>query len=103
MVVLGGCVYKQQGPPEVHFKEVSAKPPKDDTVTVVRDGAKLIALAYNYDLSKRTAVGLTYAKLTNDVGAMYQLFQNTILGNAASGQAPGEDARLIALTLRHAF
>lgn len=34
LVVLGGCVYKQQGPPEVHFKEVSAKPPKDDTVTV---------------------------------------------------------------------
>jgi hypothetical protein len=32
--VLGGCVYQQQGPPEVHFKEFSAKPPQGDTVTV---------------------------------------------------------------------
>ena len=34
LAVLGGCVYKQQGPPEVHFKEFSAKPPQGDTVTV---------------------------------------------------------------------
>jgi hypothetical protein len=34
LVALGGCVYQQQGPPEVHFKEFAAKPPRGDTVTV---------------------------------------------------------------------
>jgi hypothetical protein len=34
LAALGGCVYKQQGSPEVHFKEFSAKPPQGDTVTV---------------------------------------------------------------------
>jgi len=34
LAVLGGCVYKQQGLPEVHFKEFSAKPPQGNTVTV---------------------------------------------------------------------
>jgi hypothetical protein len=34
LAVLGGCVYQQQGPPELHFKAFSARPPQDNTVTV---------------------------------------------------------------------
>jgi hypothetical protein len=34
LVVLGGCVYQQQGPPEVHFQEFATKPPQGNTVTV---------------------------------------------------------------------
>jgi len=34
LAVPGGCVYKQVGPPELHFEEFAAKPPKADTVTV---------------------------------------------------------------------
>jgi len=32
--ILGGCVYKQEGPPEAHFEQFSTKPPKADSVTV---------------------------------------------------------------------
>jgi len=31
---LAGCVYRQEGPPEAHYKDFSAKPPEADTVTV---------------------------------------------------------------------
>jgi hypothetical protein len=31
---LGGCVYEQEGPPEIHFQKFETKPPKGDTVTV---------------------------------------------------------------------
>jgi len=34
LAVLGGCVYKQEGPPEAHFEQFSTKPPKADSVTV---------------------------------------------------------------------
>jgi hypothetical protein len=32
--ILGGCVYKQEGPPEAHFEQFSTKPPRADSVTV---------------------------------------------------------------------
>ncbi len=34
VTLLGGCTYHQEGPPEAHFEQFSAKPPRDDTVTV---------------------------------------------------------------------
>ena len=34
LVSLGGCVYREEGPPEAHFAEFSASPPKADQVTV---------------------------------------------------------------------
>jgi len=77
---------------------------RDDKSTAVQDGAKMYAVAYVYDLSKRTSVGVTYAKISNDTGAFYQPFTGTGgLGNAASTAAPGEDPRVIAATIRHAF
>ena len=33
-LALGGCTYREAGPPEAHFKEFDAKPPKADSVTV---------------------------------------------------------------------
>ena len=32
--ILGGCVYRQEGPPEAHFEQFSTKAPKANTVTV---------------------------------------------------------------------
>jgi predicted porin len=62
------------------------------------------AVAYVYDLSKRTSVGLTYAKLDNNTNAAYNFFTNTgTLGSTGSTLNPGEDATLIAITVRHAF
>jgi predicted porin len=84
-----------------HFHYTKAR---DDTVTVAQDGAKMVALSYQYTLSKRTSVGLTYAKITNDAGAAYNFFTSTTLGNSTgSAVTAGEDPRLFAGTLRHAF
>ena len=33
-LALGGCTYREAGPPEAHFKEFAAKPPEADSVTV---------------------------------------------------------------------
>lgn len=67
-------------------------------------GAKMWAVAYSYLFSKRTSVGLTFAKLDNESDANYNFFTNTGgLGSTGSTLVAGEDARLWALTVRHAF
>jgi predicted porin len=72
---------------------------------VVGDGsdARMVALAYVYDLSKRTSVGLTYAQISNNANAAYNFFTNSTFGGAGNTPNAGEDPRLLALTLRHAF
>jgi hypothetical protein len=77
---------------------------RDDKATPFADGARMVAVAYSYDLSKRTSVGLTYARITNDVGAFYNLYSSTgALGSASAAVAPGEDPRIWSFALRHAF
>ena len=84
-----------------HFHYTKAR---DDKATAIQDGAKMVALSYQYTLSKRTSVGLTYAKITNDAGAAYNFFTSTSLGNSAGAAiTAGEDPRLFAGTIRHAF
>ena len=84
-----------------HFHYTKAR---DDKATVAQDGAKMVALSYQYTLSKRTSVGLTYAKITNDAAAAYNLFTTGTLGNSTGAtSAAGEDPRLMAATIRHAF
>ena len=34
LALLGGCVYREAGPPEAHFKSFESKPPEGDRVTV---------------------------------------------------------------------
>jgi len=66
--------------------------------------AKMYALAYVYDLSKRTSVGVTYAKIDNNTAAAYNFFTNTGgLGSTNSTAVAGEDPQLIQFTVRHAF
>jgi GBP family porin len=71
---------------------------------VLGDGseAKMIAVAYVYDLSKRTSVGLTYAKIDNGALAAYN-FHNISAGGLNNVVNNGEDPRLVALIVRHAF
>ncbi len=76
----------------------------DDDIMAGATDAKMFAVAYVYDLSKRTSVGVTYAKLDNSAQANYSFFTNTgSLGSTGSAQLAGEDATLIAFTVRHAF
>ena len=77
---------------------------RDDRATATADGARMVALAYTYDLSKRTSLGVTYAKITNDAGAFYNLFNSAAAqGSASAAVAPGEDPRIWSLGMRHAF
>ena len=79
---------------------------RDDKATSgLQDGARMWALGYNYSLSKRTSVGVTYASIRNDEFATYTPFtSNGALGGGAAHTAlPGEDPRFWSMTLRHAF
>jgi predicted porin len=76
---------------------------KEDKVVGSGSDAKMIALAYVYDLSKRTSVGLTYAKIDNGARAAYNFFTTSAFGGANNLVNAGEDPRLIQLTVRHAF
>lgn len=80
---------------------------RNDTVTVAQDGAKMFAIGYVRDLSKRTTVGLGYARITNDAGAAYNFFVNSdfggVLGSASAAVAAGEDPRILTFTIRHGF
>jgi predicted porin len=75
---------------------------KEDKVLGGGSDAKMIAVAYVYDLSKRTSVGLTYAKIDNGALAAYN-FHNISAGGLNNLVNNGEDPRLVALIVRHAF
>jgi predicted porin len=66
-------------------------------------GANMWALGYSYDLSKRTSVGVTYARIKNSQNASYNLFTSGSLGVGQGGLLPGEDPRIFGTTIRHAF
>ena len=77
---------------------------RDDKASAAADGARMLALAYTYDLSKRTSLGLSYARIANDAAARYNLYNSAAAqGSASAAVAPGEDPRIWSLGLRHAF
>jgi predicted porin len=86
----------------VHFHYDKAN---NDKSTAADDGAKMWAIAYAYDLSKRTSAALTYAKISNSSGSQYNFFTSTSLGLGTGGTAiaAGEDPKMFGVTLRHAF
>jgi predicted porin len=83
--------------------------------------ARMIALMYAFDFSKRTSLSFTYAQIRNEDNAAYDFFTNcggsTIpgptsvnFGKATGGFGStgsctnfGEDPKLMAVTLRHTF
>ncbi len=77
----------------------------DTAVSGSDTGARLWAVAYDYSLSKRTSVGLSYAQLRNRSAATYSMFYNgsTAFGSYNSASLAGEDSRLFAASLRHNF
>ena len=77
---------------------------QNDKATAVNDGAKMLALAYSYDFSRRTSAALTYARIRNDDGAVYNLYGSAdAQGSADASVAPGEDPSIIAFTVKHSF
>jgi predicted porin len=65
-------------------------------------GAKYYEVAYDYALSKRTAVGVSYMMLKNDVNGTYQPFGTNTSHNGSSLYA-GESAAVAQLNLKHSF
>ena len=77
---------------------------EDKGTAATDDAARMIAVAYSYSLSKRTSAGVTFAKITNETNATYNFFTNSAsLGSTGSALTAGEDGRLMAFTVRHAF
>jgi predicted porin len=74
-----------------------------DNIGINNTGANMWALGYSYDLSKRTSLGLTYARINNKSNGSYNLFTSAGLGLGQGGLLPGEDPRMFGTTIRHAF
>ena len=66
-------------------------------------GANMWAIGYSYDLSKRTSLGVTYARINNQPNAAYNLYNSASLGLGQRGLLAGEDPRMFGTTIRHAF
>ena len=62
--------------------------------------AKMYVLGYQFDLSKRTNIHVSYNQIKNDSLAGYDFFANPV---GMSGSSFGADPRIISLGLRHAF
>ncbi len=75
---------------------------KTGGVTNANTGATLLSIGYDYALSKRTSLGVSYAKLDNKSAAGYALYTQTAL-NGTPANAVGTDAAQFYLGLRHAF
>lgn len=75
----------------------------NDKVTAVDDAASMFAISYAYDLSKRTSAAVTYARINNKAGGIYNLFTGVGLGGQIVPTLAGEDPRMWGVTLRHAF
>lgn len=98
------------GPNNIYFHYTVAK---DDKIAQAgglnATGAKELALAYVYEFSKRTSVGLTYAKIKNNSNGVYNFFTNGggnslgQFGSVGATSLAGEAPQLIQATIRHAF
>ena len=66
--------------------------------------ANMWAIGYSYDLSKRTSIGITYARINNHANAGYTFYNSAGTGlGGTTGVMAGEDPRMFGTTLRHAF
>jgi predicted porin len=88
------------GPHSIHGHYTRAG---DDKVMAGDEKARMFAISYGYDLSKRTSAALTYARINNNAGATYNFFTAVGLGGAVALPAGGTDPRMWSVTLRHAF
>jgi predicted porin len=66
-------------------------------------GANMWALGYSYDLSRRTSLGVTHARINNKQNASYNLYNSASLGLGQGGLLPGEDPRMFGTTIKHSF
>lgn len=90
------------GPGTVMFTYTQAQDTKTAGNKNNNTGAKMIVLGYDYPLSKRTSLGVSYAVINNEAAASYGLFTGATLANLA-GPVAGQDTKQLYLGVRHAF
>jgi hypothetical protein len=78
LALLGGCVYREAGPPEAPFETFASKPPQGDTVTV----------CHAYGCKAQTAVTFTQADIA-------ELF--VVMTTVPRDDSPREERRAIAM------
>jgi predicted porin len=66
-------------------------------------GARMLAVVYEYSLSKRTSLGATFARISNDSKASYQLFLSSVFSSNDTVPALGESPRIVQMTILHRF
>jgi len=69
-----------------------------NNVNLSGSGARFYSLGYQYDLSKRTAVTVSYSRINNDSNGIYDFF-----GRGAGVQSPGQDPSTTQFGIRHSF
>jgi predicted porin len=81
-----------------------------DTVSTSETGATYWMLGYQYNFSKRTNVGATYARMDNDAKASYDFYSNGAMVQTAAATAAGvnsntrgSDPTVVMIGLKHAF
>jgi predicted porin len=94
------------GPNAVYGHYVRAGNVSSNTAGVATDqtSARMLSLTYEYLLSKRTALGATYAKINNDANINYNFFTTSSLGSTDAGAVGnGENPRIFQVTINHKF
>lgn len=98
------------GPHSVFAEFSQAKRDKAAPFSGLDTKANLFSLTYVYSLSKRTAVGVNYARLNNGSAAFYNLYTSRVgttdpLGVVSTGANPnkGEDPRIVGVSVSHYF
>jgi predicted porin len=95
------------GPHAIYAHYTKANKDKvQDGLGIGDTGATMFALAYTYSMSKRTQVGVTLAQIRNEANAAYHFFTDASggdLSSLGSTTQAGEDPKLLALILYHAF
>ena len=75
---------------------------RDATGKLADSGAKMFVLGYDYPLSKRTSVGVSYAVLNNEANAAYSLFSVNSLNNLSLATT-GQDSKQLHIGVNHKF
>jgi predicted porin len=64
-------------------------------------GATFVMAGYQYAFSKRTNIGVTFARIDNDARAGYDFFQNAAAGITANTR--GSDPTSVSIGMKHSF
>jgi predicted porin len=90
------------GPGTLMFTYIQAQDTKVNGATAANTGAKMMSVGYDYPMSKRTSVGVSFANINNEAAGAYGMFTGNALSNIANPVA-GQDTRSLYVGLRHAF